>query len=245
MIANKKKFGTGILLMVAFCVVLVAMFMPFFDGKNGLEYLDDLYNSISKGSAYYIPKASDDAENSNGQQISVTLAMKTPNRPIRPPRLFNAAGALVNVGDDLEGQRRLGQILFTSLDDAKLMYDNNGEQSVPNTATTSAGCFTTGGGQCQAMVADLNKQEAVQGSQGGQTVNTKAIETAYNYYGIHAQNISERWESSSSRWSSMSSTPSGTGLASCTCSKAGACAWSTRTNGPAGLPGRPGSKLQG
>ena len=56
MIANKKKFFGGVGLMIAFVIVLIIFFSPIYAGKNGLEYLDNLYNSISKGSAYYIPK---------------------------------------------------------------------------------------------------------------------------------------------------------------------------------------------
>ena len=53
---NTTKLGIGITLLVSFIIVLVIFFMPVFEGKNGLDYLDNLYNSISKGSAYYIPK---------------------------------------------------------------------------------------------------------------------------------------------------------------------------------------------
>ena len=51
-----KELGIGIFLMVTFIAVMVVIFMPIFDGDNTLDYLDNLYNSISKGSAYYIPK---------------------------------------------------------------------------------------------------------------------------------------------------------------------------------------------
>ena len=54
MIAEKKTFTKGAIMMVIFIVVLITFFSPVFNGQNGLEYLDDLYNSISKGSAYYL-----------------------------------------------------------------------------------------------------------------------------------------------------------------------------------------------
>ena len=56
-------------------VVLIIMFLPVFDGKNGLDYLDDLYNSISKGSAYYIPKVKEQGEKFKGVAVTTTLAM--------------------------------------------------------------------------------------------------------------------------------------------------------------------------
>ena len=57
MIAHKKVFYAGFGLIVIFTIVLIILFMPVFGGQNALENLDMLYNSISKGSAYYIPKA--------------------------------------------------------------------------------------------------------------------------------------------------------------------------------------------
>jgi hypothetical protein len=193
MIANKKKFGTGLLLMVAFCVVLVAMFMPFFDGKNGLQFMDDLYNSISKGSANYIAKARADAEQFGGQQISVTLKMKSAEQAEQTARLFNAAGALVNTDDaTLKISGDSGQILFTSLDDAKLMYENNGEAIRTKYGYDERRVLYNWWTANEALVADLNKQEQFKMAKAVTTVNTKAIETAYNYYGIQAQNISER-----------------------------------------------------
>ena len=52
MIAKKKEFYGGSLMLLAFIAVLFIIFSPIFKGQNGLNYLDALYNSISKGSAY-------------------------------------------------------------------------------------------------------------------------------------------------------------------------------------------------
>jgi len=60
MIAHKKKFSTGVVLLIGFAVVLGLLFSSIYPGphntkQNGLNYLDSLYNSISKDSANYIP----------------------------------------------------------------------------------------------------------------------------------------------------------------------------------------------
>jgi hypothetical protein len=62
MIGNVKQFYTGLGLIIGFAIVLILFFMPLYGGKNALDYLDNLYNTISKGSAYYIPKASEEAQ---------------------------------------------------------------------------------------------------------------------------------------------------------------------------------------
>ena len=42
---------------MTFAGVLALIFSPVFgDGKNGLVYADDMFNKLSKGSSYFIPK---------------------------------------------------------------------------------------------------------------------------------------------------------------------------------------------
>jgi hypothetical protein len=78
MIAHKKKFTLGLAMLIAFFAVLTLFFTPIFGGLNGLDYLDSLYNSISKGSAYYIPKLKDEAKTFNGNPVELSLAMANP-----------------------------------------------------------------------------------------------------------------------------------------------------------------------
>ncbi|MBW1861088.1 MAG: hypothetical protein JRJ02_01780, partial [Deltaproteobacteria bacterium] len=75
MIEHKKKFFGGLGLMIGFLIVLIIFFSPIFGGENGLDYLDNLYNSISKGAAYYIPKVKSESDQYRGNSVSVTLAM--------------------------------------------------------------------------------------------------------------------------------------------------------------------------
>ena len=47
----------GASLAVTFVGVLALIFSPVFgDGMNGLVYADDMFNKLSKGSSYFIPK---------------------------------------------------------------------------------------------------------------------------------------------------------------------------------------------
>ncbi len=132
MIAHKKEFFGGAAMMVGFVVVLIIIFMPLFGeqkDQNGLNYLDDLYNSISKGSAYYIPKVKKEATAFTGNSVSVTLVMAEEERARQTSPLLMKGGALVNVsGKELKVSGDLGKILENCLADADLMYNNEGEQ---------------------------------------------------------------------------------------------------------------------
>ena len=73
MIASPRQFFGGLILMAAFAIVLVAMFMPLFEGRNALDYMDSLFNSVSKGSAYYVADLKAEAEERRGNAVAVTL----------------------------------------------------------------------------------------------------------------------------------------------------------------------------
>ncbi|MBA3029910.1 MAG: hypothetical protein FP816_14045, partial [Desulfobacteraceae bacterium] len=94
MIANKKEFTLGAALMAGFIVVLVLIFLPLFNGYNGLDYLDSLYNSISKGSAYYIPKMKEEIKAVKGQAVNVTLSLPDEAMAEKAALLLNKSGAL-------------------------------------------------------------------------------------------------------------------------------------------------------
>lgn len=75
MIAYKKKFTLGLVMLIAFFAVLTLFFTPIFGGLNGLDYLDGLYNSIFKGLVYYIPKLKDEAKTFSGNKVELSVAM--------------------------------------------------------------------------------------------------------------------------------------------------------------------------
>lgn len=194
MIADKKRFSAGLVMMIAFSAVLVAMFMPLIGGKNGLQYLDDLYNSISKGSAHYIPKVRQTVEKLAGQQIEVSLTLKKTEQAEQTAKLFNAGGALVNVsGTTLKVAGDLGRILNNCLDDAQMMYANDGAGLKAKYGYEERRVLYNWWLAGNALEEALNNQKQFKFAKAVHDANAKAVETAYNYYGIKAQKISERF----------------------------------------------------
>ena len=102
MIAHKKEFYGGFGMLAAFGVVLIIIFMPVFGGMNGLNYLDNLYNSISKGSANYIPKVKEETDGFVGNSVSATIVMAEEERARQSTPLFMKSGAMVNVSPDAD-----------------------------------------------------------------------------------------------------------------------------------------------
>ncbi len=194
MIANKKEFYAGFGLIVIFTIILIILFMPVFGGKNVLENLDMLYNSISKGSAYYIPKAKKEAKPLSGTQISVDLKLDTDNQAKQTAPLFEKGGARVQVsGANLKVTGDLGQILENSLTDADYMYHNDGERVSDKYGYSEKEALYNWWKALKALDLALKKQKKFEAAKVVDLIQKKAVETAYNFYGIESQKISDRF----------------------------------------------------
>ena len=194
MIAHKKAFYGGFGLIVIFAIVLIILFMPVFSGKNALENLDMLYNSISKGSAYYIPKARKAAKPLNGTQISVDLKLDTDKQAKQIASLFEKGGARVQVsGVNLKVTGDLGQILENSLKDADYMYHNDGKRVSDKYGISEKQALYNWWKALKALDLDLKKQKKFVAAKVVDLIQKKAVETAYNYYGIEPQKITDRF----------------------------------------------------
>ena len=194
MIAHKKVFYAGFGLIVIFTIVLIILFMPVFGGKNALENLDMLYNSISKGSAYYIPKAKKAAKPLNGTQISVDLKLDTDKQAEQIATLFEKGGARVQVsGANLKVSGDLGQILENSLKDADYMYHNDGKRVSDKYGIPEKQVLYNWWKALKALDVALKKQKKFEAATVVDLIQKKAVETAHNYYGIEPQKITDRF----------------------------------------------------
>jgi hypothetical protein len=193
MIAHKGIFFKGFTMMIGFVVVLVIFFMPVFEGKNGLNYLDNLYNSISKASAYYIPKVVEESNAYLGNGISVTLHMQDDQVAEQSARLFEKGGAETAVsGTTLEVSGDLGKILANCLEDAEAMYRNHQEQVSQKYGYDARQALYHWWIACKEMDKDLKQQKKFKEAKIVIEVKKKAVECAYNYFGIEPQKITDK-----------------------------------------------------
>jgi len=193
MIEQKKEFYGGFALLIGFVVVLVIIFSPVFKGQNGLEYLDDLYNSISKGSAYYIPKVKVETDTFSGRSVSTTIEMTDESQIQQTAALFMKGGALVNIsGTQLKIEGDLGKILANCLADADRMYMNDGQAIFSKYGYNERQVLFNWHQALIAMDKVLKKQKQFQEAKIVDLVVKKAVETSYNYYRVEPQKISDR-----------------------------------------------------
>lgn len=193
MIAHKRRFYLGLSMMVIFAIVLTIFFTPVFHGKNGLQYLDNLYNSISKGSAYYIPKVKEETKAFSGKKVDVTLSMKNEEQARQAALLFLASHAGVGVEKtQVTVKGDLAEIITNCLNDADAMYKNQGEMVSTKYGYEEKQVLYNWWVSLKEMDKDFKRQKMFKEADFTLHVNKKAVEMAYNYYKIDAQKISER-----------------------------------------------------
>ena len=193
MIAKKKEFYSGLGLLLVFILVLTLIFSPVIKGKNALEYLDSLYNSISKGSAYYIAKVKKEADRFMGTSLSVTLAMKDEKQAQQTALLFVKSGSSIDVSaTKLKVTGDLGKILDNCLADADAMFKNDGKVIFDKYGYDERRVLFNWWNATHAKDRELKNQKKFDEAKVVVLVRKKAVEAAYNYYKIEPQNISDR-----------------------------------------------------
>lgn len=193
LIKSKKNFSFGILLALSFFGMLMLIISPVFGGKNGLEYADDIFNKLAKGSSYFIPKMAKSNEKLMGKQFSVTIKYDKIEDVQRTAQLLTMSGAKVEQQEGtLKIEGDLGVMLAAVLRDSDLMYKNDGER-VKNIYEYDEKKVMKDWWQAlskmnKAFQADRKFEEAKTVSD----VNKKVVEAGYNFYKIEAVKVSER-----------------------------------------------------
>jgi hypothetical protein len=194
MIANKKTFNIGLIMMVAFIVVLVIFFMPVFNGHNGLNYLDSLFNSISKGSAHFVPRLKEEVRPFDQKAIDVNLAMKSAEQARQTALMLQKAGAAAEAGGEkLKVSGNMGQIFAAILEDSDAMFFNDSQKVADRYGFEARQALFNWWTALNAMEKALTNQKKFSDAAMVATVRNRAVEVAFNFYQIEPQSISDKY----------------------------------------------------
>jgi hypothetical protein len=211
--AQKRHMAYGILLAISFIVVLVLIFSPIFpkttegEPQNGLQWADEMFNSLAKGSSYFIPRVAKSNEEFMGKMFTVSIKLGKPEdkpgdgekRAERASKLFTVnEGARVEVnGAELKIEGDLGKVLAAALRDSETMYRNEGEKikalygTVMKTEDEKQ-MFR----QWWNVLDKMNKQFMIEKKATEvkivSAVMKKAVEAAYNFYKVDAVKVKEK-----------------------------------------------------
>ena len=194
---SKKEFTLGFVLLALFFVVLFSMFMPLWNGHNAMAYLDNLYNSISKGSAYYIPEMRIEAEKKKGTLLDLTVSMKNQGQAQSIATVLQQAGITADAqGEKVHIRGDYGTLLSVALDDSDVMYANNGaalQKKYPAYAQKDERQVLYDWHTLfESLDKNLKKQEKFADAKTAFAINSKVVETAYNYYKVQAEKVRDK-----------------------------------------------------
>lgn len=195
MASSTQLKARGFLLLTSFFAILIAIFMPLFPGNagtkvNGLDYLDNFFNQLSKGSAYYIDQQLKKVEKVAGQEFATTMKMKTPEEAATTAKLFTINNIPASVDDvKVKVKGDFGAMLRIMLQDADLMYKNNGAAISAKYGIDERKVLNAWYLSLSAMEKDLTKAEKFEQAKLVKNCMTKAVEPAYNYYKVEAKSV--------------------------------------------------------
>ena len=192
MIGNPKKFIVGVCMLAGFVAVLAVIFSPVFGGENGLVYLDSLYNSISKGSAYYLPEVKEKTAGFSTHPVTATLSLGSEKAAGKAAALFEAGGCSIRIsGAKLSVSGNLGGIFKSCIEDSELMYYNDGRSVASKYNMDGKLVLYTWHNALKALNKDLTRQEKFKEAEIVTLVLEKAVDLSYNYYTIEPKRISD------------------------------------------------------
>lgn len=191
---NKKAMSIGIFLAMSFLGVLALIFSPIFgEGKNGLVFSDDMFNKLSKGSSYFIPKVMGDAKKFAGKQISTAIKMEKPDQVEKAVKVLVDAGARAEAnGVEIKVSADIGDLMEKALKDSDDMYKNDGKAVSGRYGFEEKEVMVTWWNVMKVLNKQLKKDGRIEEAKIVSDVMKKAVETAHNFYGIEAQKVTEK-----------------------------------------------------
>jgi hypothetical protein len=189
LVKRDLTIGTGLL--ISFAVILVSMFLPLFDGQKPIDYLDSLYNSISKGSVYYIPKLKEEAKYYEGKKINAAVSYLTATQA---DDLIHQYKPVLNQIRQQENkvvfEGDLGILLRHILQDADQMFNNRGDELESRTGIAPRHLMFNWWTTLKAVKKKLTNEKRFEEAKFVSAIQNRAVECSFNYFGVVPREIS-------------------------------------------------------
>jgi hypothetical protein len=190
LIKNSKMFNVGALFAISFLGVLVMIFSPLFSGKNGLEFADESFNKLAKGSSYFIPKVSKSVEKFAGRPVAVTISLETNEDAANTEKILALSGATVSRTDaTLKVDGDVASVLQAALKDSDAMYNNDGKALSERYGMDEKKALKYWWQALSKVEKQLKKDKNIEMAKIVSDVNKKAVEPGYNFYKIDANKV--------------------------------------------------------
>ncbi len=199
LIHAKAPFFRGSLMLISFFVLFCALLMPIMRDENGkhvtgLEYADNVFNELSKGSSYFIPGVRQNVKTTEGKVVTITVKLKKAAlAPVAVMALQKAGATDASATDGkVTFTGDLGKILASATDDSDALYHNDADKVSQkyrgeNALKVAASWWYL----LSPCIKELQKQRLISEAQVVDHVLRRAIEPGNNFYSVTAAKVSE------------------------------------------------------
>jgi|Deesub1362A_J573_1020465.scaffolds.fasta_scaffold00044_30 hypothetical protein len=193
-IVDRRSFLKGVVLLLLFVFVLVPLFVPVFNGQTGMQAADDLFNSLSKGSSYYIPAVAEEVDQFQGTEVGVKIKTKDATQTDIVSKLFAGAGAeVIPEADGVQVRGDLGAVLEAAVVDADELFNQQEAAILSRYGVEDARAVLYYWHDALGQIEKALVHEGMfKESLFVKRVLKRAVEPAYNFAGITAAKVSER-----------------------------------------------------
>ena len=199
LIREKKPFIKGSIMLASFLGMLLVLFMPIFPGDEGkhltgLEYSDNVFNQLSKGSSYFIPQVQERVKSVTGSRVTLAVKLKKEAlAPVAQAILKKAGAEQVEVeGANVRFSGDLGKILASVTEDSDALYHNKGD--VVANKYSGEQPLKVAQAWWHALspsLKELQKQHLLREAEVVDQVLRRAVEPGSNFYGIAPIKVSD------------------------------------------------------
>lgn len=199
LLRNKANFTKGVLLLGSFAVIFILILSPVFKdnhgkAQTGLEYADDLFNKLSKGSSHFLAEVQEGVDTIRASNVDVTIKPKKAD--LMPVMAALASQVGLTATDKGNGELALQGVLAPMLEkiiaDSDSFYKNDGAAVKARYNLDEKQVMKAWWEMLAGMIKPLQKQKLIREAQVLDLVSKKAIEPAFNFYGIEAQSVLDK-----------------------------------------------------
>ncbi len=190
LVVNKKEFTLGAVLTVTFFVFLFIIHSTTvisIKGKSLVHYTDEMFVSVSKGSVYFIPELVKTADEYVGKPLDVKIKKNE-----KAALLFEKANARVELKNgELEIKGDLGEILKNVLKDADTFFKDKDKGLYDRYGYAGKEVIRQWWLSLKEIEGVYKKSKKFDEIKSLETIRIKAIEPAFNFYGVEAASASQ------------------------------------------------------
>jgi hypothetical protein len=184
-VVRRTKFTVGVILTLTFFIVLIVIHSGTMFGINGkslVDYTDAMFVSVSKGSVYFIPQIIKKSNEYVGRTIDIKIKGDE-----KTAMLFEKANASVALEKtELKIKGDLGEIQKSAAQDADLLFRGEDKRLQDKYGLGGKEVIKRWWTSLKAMEGPLRKAKKFEEIELLSKVRIKALEPAFNYYGVEA-----------------------------------------------------------